>query len=140
MRISFALTLTLTAISTDVRAGDDVRPKNLFEVLEPLYEKTIDETDDLVREGLLNEWFGDAWLMLGRSEALPRYWTAKQRYDDHAKPVPNWTFEEEFDYAYWPFEAFVEANNTSLPDNGETDFVGRIRFKLDLVSELSTDQ
>ena len=138
MRISFAL--TLAAISADVRAGDDVRPKNLFEVLEPLYEKMIDETDDPVLEGLLNEWFGDAWLMLGRSEALPRYRTAKQRYDDHAKPVPNWAFEEEFDYAYWAFEAFVEANDTSLPDDGETDFLGRIHFKRNLVSELSIDQ
>lgn len=73
MRISFAL--TLSAISADIRAGNDVRPENLFTVMGPLYETMVDNADDPVLEGLLHEWFGDARFMLGSTEAVPRYRT-----------------------------------------------------------------
>ena len=134
MRISFAL--TLAAISADIRAGNDVRPKNLFTVLEPLYETMVEDTDDPVLEGLLHEWFGDAHLMLGSTEAVSRYRTAKQIYDEHATPAPNWAFEEEFDYAYWAFQAFAAAIGKSLPNDGELDFARRIDFKISLVDEM----
>lgn len=53
MRISFAH--TQEAINADMRAGNQSRPNNLFDVLSPLYKEMIEEADDPVLEGLLQE-------------------------------------------------------------------------------------
>lgn len=137
MRLAFSH--TLEAISADVRADRSSRPERLFETVSPLYEAMTEETDDLVLEGLLHEWFGDAWLMLGSDRAVAYYQQAKQVYERQADPGRNWAFEEEFDYAYWAFESFAEASGKSLPADAELEFVSRIRFKLEFARELVDD-
>lgn len=112
MRIAFGH--TLQAISADIRAGNETRPERLFVTTEPLYEALFESTDDPALEGLLNEWFGDAWFMLGRSRVTDYYQRAKEAYDSHPDPGRNWAFEEEFDYAYWAFEAFLNASERRL--------------------------
>lgn len=135
MRIAFAH--TLEAISADVRAGNEKRPTQLFTTLSPLYEKMIDSTDDPILEGLLNEWVGDAWLMLGSAQARDQYEHAKRAYESQVDPGRNWAFEEEFDYANWAIEAFLSAKGNSL-DSQEWEFEDRIRYKLTLVDDLTT--
>lgn len=137
MRISFAL--ILAAISADIRADNDTRPQRLFTTMVPLYESLLDTTDDIVLKGMLQEWFGDAWLMLGDDRAITWYQHAKQVYEAQAEPGRNWAFEEEFDYAYWAFEAFTELNGRSLPNNAEFDFERRIEFKLNFATDLVTN-
>nr|WP_233340897.1 hypothetical protein [Haloprofundus sp. MHR1] len=134
MRLAFAH--TLEAISADVRAGNKKRPTQLFTILSPLYEKMIGSTDDPILQGLLNEWVGDAWLMLGSSQALDRYERAKRAYESQTEPGRNWAFEEEFDYAYWAVEAFLEATGEAL-DSEEWEFEERIQFKLTLADDLA---
>lgn len=61
---------------------------------------------------------------------------AKQVYEAQVEPGRNWAFEEEFDYAYWAAEAFIEANGESLPENGKLLFEKRIEFKLSFADDL----
>lgn len=136
MRIAFGH--TLQAISADTRAGNETRPERLFVTTEPLYEALFESTDDPALEGLLNEWFGDAWFMLGRSRATDYYLRAKEAYDSHPDPGRNWAFEEEFDYAYWAFEAFLNAIGETV-ESEKWEFDERIQFKLTL-TENSLDR
>lgn len=133
-RLSFAY--TLSALVCDVRAGRCHRAQRFFEIFRPVYRGLIESTDDIVLAGLLEEWFGDSLLVLGDATGRTHYQRAERAYESEPKAGQNWAFEEEFDRAYWAFEAFTESEGQPLPDEIEFDFEQRISFKLDLINEL----
>lgn len=130
-----ALAHTLSALVCDVQAGQLRRARRFFEILRPFYRDMIEEVDDVVLAGLLEEWLGDGLLVLGDETARTHYQRAQRAYETESNPERNWAFEEEFDYAYWAFEAFMESEDHSMLDDIEYDFGQRIQFKLDLVDE-----
>lgn len=133
-RLSFAH--TLSALVCDVRAGQRHQARRFFEILRPFYTDMIEDVDDVVLAGLLEEWLGDSLLVLADATARTHYQRAQRVYETESNPGRNWAFEEEFDYAYWAFEAFMESKGRSVPNDIEYDFELRIQFKLDLVEEL----
>lgn len=132
-QLSFAH--TLSALVCDVRAGQRHQARRFFEILRPFYTDTIEDVDDVVLAGLLEEWLGDCLLVLEDATARTHYQRAQRVYETESNPGRNWAFEEEFNYAYWAFEAFMESEDHSMPDDIEYDFGQRIQFKLDLVDE-----
>lgn len=134
-----SLAYTLSAVVCDVQADNYSRSKRLVKIFEPIYQDMIESAEDAVLAGLFQEWFGDIRLVLGDTEAREYYYHAKQAYESQPNAGQNWAFEEEFDRAYWAFEAFMESEGRSLPDNLEYNFHRRIEFKLNLVSELLTE-
>lgn len=134
-----ALAHTLSALVCDVQAGQRRRARRFFEILRPFYRDMIEEVDDVVLAGLLEEWLGDGLLVLGDETARTHYQRAQQAYETESNPERNWAFEEEFDYAYWAFEAFMESEGRPLPDDFEFDFERRVQFKLHFVDESLTE-
>jgi hypothetical protein len=132
----------LEALSAEVRAENLERGNDVFDLFRPVFEAELESIADRdtksyrALEGLLNEWFGDAWLMLDSEKSIERYQRALSIYVDHDDPGRNWAFEEEFDYAYWAFESFAESHGKSLPDKYELDFCSRARLKIDLAEEI----
>lgn len=136
MRINSAI--LLLAISCDVRAGNSRRPEFLFILLEPLLAEIEQSAEDEILLGLIQEWWGDAKLMLGRESAETHYRRAAEKYQ-HATPVEPWAVEEESDYAYWAAENFYESNGLAIPDDLYHDLPSRIEFKLDAVQQIFPD-
>jgi len=136
------VTVMLRAISCDTRAGNSGRARALFNIIRPVLG-TIKETanDEFeyrpeIVAGLASEWLGDGYLMLGEETALDHYQDARDLYEGSVRPIENWGGEEEFDYAYWAFESFLEFEGYSLPERSEDHFVERIERKLEIAGEL----
>lgn len=136
MRVNSAI--LLRAISCDARAGNTRRPEFLFHLLEPMLAEIKQTADDDILKGLVEEWWGDAKLMLGRMTAESHYRRAAELYQN-SEPVEPWAVEEESDYAYWAAENFYESEGRPLQDHHYHELSSRIEFKIDAVQQILPD-
>lgn len=127
----------LEAISCDSIAENQFRAQQLQIFSEQILTIVQEDTDELALEGLTYEWIGDSYLFVGSPVAIGKYDTAREIYEGLSDvPQRGWGMEEEFDYAYWAFESFIDSKGYSIPAHLEIDFTNRIQFKLKVAEEV----
>lgn len=136
-RIRVSLAHLLQSVSCDVRADNFDRAEGVFEICKPNLRRIQEGCGDDVLEALMEEWLGDGSLMLGKGCAVDHYTQASKVYERVDVTHENWGFEEEFDYAYWAFESYIESEGFTLPDDSDYNFVKKIHAKLDFTGELA---
>lgn len=130
------VTTLLLALSCDARSERTVRVDGIRHLLSGALDHAIAENDreDACLEGLFHEWRGDSLLMSGVKESSKQYERAARVYDDCPEGKQfSWGMEEEYDYAQWALQRFLDARNVDArEDLPPLEFETRIRTKIDL--------
>lgn len=128
----------LMAISCDVRADNYNRAEHLFDIAKPLFREVGTDADSRVLVGLTNEWIGDGLFMLGSTDAIDWYQKANEYYDDLEWGERSWGHEQEFHYASFALESFLNANGIEVPKEPHLPlhFPERIEFKIEAAEQL----
>lgn len=132
-RIAFGT--CLRAISAADRGGHTQQGRNLWELFEPAFNPLRGASEYPVLNGLIEEWYGDAFAMLGDERCLPYYRRALEAFETHASPGTAWGTDEEFDYAFTAFQEFTEDKDITLTEDHPFLFPERVEAKIDFVHE-----
>lgn len=135
------LAYVLQAISLDVRARKLNRARKNALVLDRWLPELIEQQPDPVVTGLAYEWWGDAHLMLGESDALEHYDEAIAQFEalDFETQL-HWGARPEYDTAFGAAEDFLEARDIEYFERHDIAFAERVEWKVDVASELLDDE
>lgn len=124
----------LRSVSCAARADEMRRATGIKRIAAGAIEQMVAADPDACLSGLCREWLGDLHLITDSAAATDHYRKAAQYYQDCSDGMQaTWGMEEEFDYALWAVEAFLETEEYDLPEGlPELDFEARIRRKIDL--------
>lgn len=126
--------ILIRSVSCAARADEMRRATGIKRIAAGAIEQMIAADPSACLSGLCQEWLGDLHLVTDSTGATDYYRKAAQCYQDCSDGMQaTWGMEEEFDYALWAVEAFLESEGSGLQDGlPELDFEARIRSKIEL--------
>lgn len=128
----------LQAIYYEIKAGNLQAANRFLDIYRAQFETTIEHASSAVVRGFADEWLGDALVLIGDGDrATDRYTAAIDEFDDLDFDT-QWFYgaSPEYDIAYSTFESFCGDNGIEYYRDHDRDFVGRVEWKLGIVSEL----
>lgn len=137
-----AIGLFLRSISCDMKAENPTRVEHIQTIIEQVIKEMgrqrimEDEAEERCVRGLLEEWLGDSYLMIGSKQAVTHYEMAKNLYEDvDPKTRMGWGMEDEFIYSHSAVEEFINENGYEFPEEIaiDTEFLDRVEFKIQLL-------
>lgn len=124
----------IRSISCAARAGNERRAVGIRRVTRAAIEHIVATETDSCLLGLCEEWVGDIYLLTGSEAAFEHYDAATDHYDQCADDEQfSWGMEEEFEYAYWAVESFLDSREIAVEDAlPQLDFDARMENKIDI--------